>query len=279
MKTTSRLPLVQAHHITELYCWFDDLVPDTSKETGRPLSLTQSEVLTILVWNTMVTRHKTIKDLHEFMRIYHANDFRIPSYNTFLERCHATLPTMLDLLKELLVDGAPVRIMDATMLPVCKNHRADSYKVAKNLVSFGKNWQGFHFGFKLHASIDFDGRLAGLALTGANVYDAQAMPAILNKHCRVAVGDTLYGAKVMGKKIWKEYGTIIIAPPWPKQRRKIAALWQLKLLNHRSKIESVFDILKEHLNLVSSFPRSVAGYLLHYVRVLLGYQMMALLSG
>jgi hypothetical protein len=51
------------------------------------------------------------------------------------------------------------------------------------------------------------------------------------------------------------------------------AEWQEKLLNLRAKVECTFDALKEHLPLVSSFPRSVNGYLLHYVRILLGYQM------
>ena len=104
------------------------------------------------------------------------------------------------------------------------------------------------------------------------------MLAILNEHCQIAVGDTLYGARVMGKKVRHAYGTIIIAPPFPKQNKKIATKWQIDLLNARSKIECVFDYLKEHLHLVSSFPRSVAGYLLHYTRILLGYQCMALLS-
>ena len=122
--------------------------------------------------------------------------------------------------------------------------------------------------------------MCGFLMWGrSNVYDAQAMPKILNEHCRLAVGDTLYGARVMGERIKREYGTIIIAPPFPKQKKKIAAPWQIKLLNMRSKIESVFDYLKEHLNLVSSFPRSEAGYVLHYVRILLSYQIMALCKG
>jgi hypothetical protein len=278
MPTKPEPPLVRLHHITDLYCWIDDLVPYVSGRTGRPSALSESEVLTILVWNTLVLRQKTLKDLHRFVSLYHAGDFNVPAYSTFVASCHRSLPSMLWLLKELLADEASVRLMDATMLPVSKLHRADHHKTAKDIASFGKNHQGWHFGFKLHASIDPDGRLAGIALTTASVYDAQVMPFILNEHCDVACGDTLYGAKVMGKKIWEAYGTVVIAPPWPSQKKKIAAPWQIELLNLRSKIESVFDVLKEHLHLVSSFPRSVAGYLLHYVRVLLGYQVMALLS-
>ena len=83
----------------------------------------------------------------------------------------------------------------------------------------------------------------------------------------------------MGGIIKKRYGTVIIAPPWPSQKKKIATPWQIDLLNQRAKIETVFDYLKEHLHLVTSFPRSVAGYLVHYVRVLLSYQIVALLRG
>ncbi|MCP3411321.1 transposase [Bradyrhizobium sp. CCGB01] len=80
---------------------------------------------------------------------------------------------MFSALSSLLSFDEAVRIMDATMLPVCKQHRVDDYSVAPDMVDFGKNWQGWHYGFKLHASVSLDGRLYVLALTGANGYDAQ----------------------------------------------------------------------------------------------------------
>jgi hypothetical protein len=102
------------------------------------------------------------------------------------------------------------------------------------------------------------------------------IPHILNEDTRVAVGDSHYGASVMRQHIWETYGTIIVAPPHFKQKKKVMANWQHLLLMMRPKIESVFDYLKEHLHFVSSFPRSVKGYLFHYLRILLGYQIMML---
>jgi hypothetical protein len=269
---------LQPHHIVDLYCWVEERLPVPIYHTGRPPLLTEPEVVTILLWNTMVLKQKTLKDVHQTIRTYHAHDFRVPKYSAFVHHCHRALPQMVCLLGQLLCTTERVRIMDSTMLPVCRNHRADDHKVAKNIAQFGKNWQGWHYGFKLHASISLTGQLSGCALTPANVYDAQVMVKILNRHCDIAVGDTLYGAKVMGKSIRERYGTVIIAPPWPTQKTKLATPWQIDLLNQRSKIESVFDYLKEHLHLVSSFPRSVMGYVLHYVRILLSYQIMALMS-
>lgn len=275
------MPFLQAHHIVDLYCWVDSIVDvPVAKKAGRPPALSESEVVTALIWGTIALKHKTLKDVYDAVERYHRPDFpKLPHYSTFVAEAHRASALMFEMLSALLSTTEATRIMDATMLPVCKPHRADDHKVAKNIAKFGKNWQGWHYGFKLHASVGMNGALCGLALTPANVHDAQAMPALLNKHARVAVGDTLYGASVMGRKIWETYGTVIVAPPHPKQQKKIASLWQIDLLNARSKIESVFDYLKEHLYLVSSFPRSVMGYVVHYVRVLLGYQILALAKG
>ncbi len=272
---------LETHHIVDLYVWVDDSLPKLlSCRNGRPPILRDSELITILIWNAVAVHQRTLKDLHRFARLHLSSEFpKMPKYNAFLEHCHRVTPLMFFLLQQLLCTEEPHRIADATMLPVCTIKRADQHRVAASIADFGKNHQGWHYGFKLHASTSFDGKLCQIALTSANVYDAQMLPAITNAHTKLVVGDTLYGASVMKRKLWEEQGTFVLAPPWPTQKKKIIAPWQHQLLNWRSKIEAVFDILKEHLNLVTSFPRSVYGYLVHYVRILLGYQIVALSCG
>lgn len=267
----------QPHHITDLYVFVDDNLEKLCKSAGRPSLLSNSEVVTILIWNTLIVKQKTLKDIYKWLDQYHRKDFpQIPQYRAFVNHCHQIIPQLLVLLGKLLQVQSPLVFMDSTMVEVCKLVRVDSHKVAKNVANFGKNHQGWHYGFKLHASINPSGQFSALALTPANIHDAQMMPKILNEETQIAVGDSLYGASVMGKHIFKKYGTIIIAPPHYKQRKKVLTWWQHKLLTMRPKIESVFDYLKEHLGLVSSFPRSVPGYLLHYLRILLSYQILAL---
>jgi hypothetical protein len=199
---------------------------------------------------------------------------RLPKYNGFLDQCHRVLPKLIFVLQALLDNKANITWVDSTMLEVCKLQRADEHKVARVIARFGKNYQGWHYGLKLHASIDLTGRLCGLYFTPANHSDSQALPKILNQHQKIAVGDGSYNARVMNSCLFKQYGVFILAPPHPKQNKKVLNHWQHILFNMRSKIESTFDELKNHLNLVSSFPRSINGYLLHWVRILLGYQIM-----
>lgn len=275
------MSFLQTHHIVNLYCWVENNLPCTPKPYGgRPSIVSDGEIITLLLWNTLVLHHKTFKDIHSFTILYLDREFpRLPKYNAFLEHCHRVLPAMTVLLQMLLCSNDPLQFVDSTMLPVCTLHRVNRHKVAQTVASFGKNHQGYHFGFKLHATTNIHGQFCSLWFSGAHFYDAQALPFLVRKGVKVVVGDTLYGAKVMRKKIHDAFKTIIISPPWPKQKRKIATPLQNFLLSQRSRIESVFGILKERLHLVTSFPRSVRGYFVHYVRILLGYQIMALVRG
>jgi hypothetical protein len=181
---------------------------------------------------------------------------------------------MLVVLDQLLVKDTSIRLMDSTMLKVCRLVRADRHRVAKGIAAFGRNHQGWHYGFKLHAACNVKGQLAAIYFTPANENDGQQIPHLVNNATKVAVGDGGYTAQVMRRKMWREHGCFILSPPHPKQKKQVLAKWQLSLLRARPRIECVFDYLKEHLLLVTSFPRSVQGYALHYVRVLLAYQLM-----
>ncbi len=271
---------LQSHHIVDLFVWVDDTLPQEPYVTGRPSCLSESEMITLLVWNTLLLKQKNLKDLYRFTQCHLAKEFpKMPKYNGFLEQCHRVAPSMFWFLQILLVSKEPLIFMDSTMLPVCRLKRAHTHRVAKAIAQFGKNHQGWHYGFKLHAAISKECVFTELALTPANVHDAQMMPHLVNKYTRIGAGDSHYGASVMGRILWEKYGTFFVAPPHFKQKRKMATPFQNTLLNMRSKIESVFDYLKEHLHLVSSFPRSVFGYLVHYIRILLGYQILALSKG
>ena len=271
------LPL-EAHHIVDLYVWVDDFLPALlHPEGGRPPVLRDSELITLLLWNTIVLHQKTLKDLWTFGRIHLRSEFpKMPSYPAFVDHCHRVTPVMFTMLQQLLCGEEPIKIADSTMVPVCRLHRASRHRVAKRIAAFGKNHQGWHYGFKLHVSITLTRKLCVVALTPANVHDGQMSPSVFNRSTRIGVGDSHYGGKVMLAHLWELQKTIVITPPHFTQKKKIATPWQLQLLDWRSKIEAVFDILKEHLHLVSSFPRSVFGYLVHYIRILLGYQILAL---
>lgn len=236
-----------------------------------------AEVVTILLWGKLVFEQKKLKSIYQQIQRYHEQEFpHLPQYSAFVDHCNRVLPQLAYILNFLLVPYAPIRLVDSTMLPVCKPHRADSYRVARDVTALGKNHQGYHYGFKLHTAVDLKGRLAALWFTPADIYDSKVLLKLTDHSTRVVAGDTLYGDKGMGEKLYRHHGTVVVSPPFPKQNKKLITQWQNNLLNFRAKIESCFDHMKEHLNLVTSFPRSATGYFVHYCSVLIAYQLQVL---
>lgn len=270
--------VLHSHHILPLYVMVDDALASSSeRKVGRKATLRDSEVVTILVFNLLTTQQQTLRQVYDWVTQYHHADFPVlPNYQNFLKHCHRILPLLNRLLSNLLSSKAQLRFMDATMLPVCKLVRRRWHRVARGVAHTGHNWQGEHYGFKLHASIDNDGRLCAYTFSDASIHDSRAIPLLVNEHTRVAVGDSGYRSMPLHKKVKHAFGTFILTPSHYKQQKQVMTASQRKLLRRRPKIETVFDYLKQHLHLVTSFPRSVQGYALHYIRVLLGYQLLVL---
>lgn len=93
---------------------------------------------------------------------------------------------------------------------------------------------------------------------------------LVNHATKVVVGDSHYAASPMRKRLWKKYGIVVVAN---NRKRALMTDWQYFLQTLRQKVEASFGKLKENHCLVSSFPRSVQGYFVHYIRTLIGYQL------
>lgn len=249
-------------------------MPQT-KKTGRKATLRDSEVVTILVFNLVTVQQQTLRQIYDWLVNTTAQTFRpYQTTRTSWPTVNCALPLLNGLLCNLLESEAQLRFMDVTMLPVCKLVRRRWHRVARGYAPTGHNWQGEHYGFKLHASVDNDGRLCAAVFSSANIHDNRAIPYLVNCHTRIAVGDTGYRSMPLHKKVRRTFGTHILTPPHYKQQKQVMTESQRKLLRRRPKIETVFDYLKEHLHPVTSFPRSVHGYAVHYTRTLLAYQLL-----
>ena len=159
--------LLRAHHITNLVAVVDEFLPrkQPSPYGGRPVILHNNEVIGLLLFSSMVALQKTLKGVYVWAQTHYYRKFSLPSYKSWIRKCHQALPDMMVILDQLLVKDAPVRYMDSTMLQVCKLVRADQHKVARDIAQFGKNWQGWHYGFKLHAACNDRGQLAAILFT------------------------------------------------------------------------------------------------------------------
>jgi hypothetical protein len=220
---------LQRNNIVDVFVWVDDSLPKQIKPGAKPI-VSDSELLTMLIWDGLTEPHKTLRSLYDWITREYTDCFpKLPAYQNFVAHCHRLLPTLSWLLQSTLSTATPLRFADSTMLPVCKSIRADRHRVAKGVAAFGKNWQGWHYGFKLHASIDHESKLAALYFTPANESDVLQLKYLVNATTNIVVADAGYTAKVTRRHIWRDFHCLVISPPRPRQQWTMAR-WQHLLL-------------------------------------------------
>lgn len=262
--------------IVTTFSILDDLVAllQLNKQlSGRKPSLSVSEVATIsLIRSEYGIR--TWKQLYHLLRNKFKDDFNLPVYKNFVLLMNRNAKVILVLINMLLQvnrkrEGV-IKIIDSTHIPVCKNMRITKHKTMKMFATRSKSSLGWFYGLKLHALTDLSGNLLMIRFTTANVDDRVVLDAFLEKlHNSIVIGDAGYCSKPSTKKAKKNNNILLTCVR--NNMKKLSSFLDICLLNLRPRIETLFSILKERLGLVTSLPRSVDGYLAHYIHVIFGY--------
>lgn len=282
----------QTVDLVKLFVFIDDLVNLMNKyfiqpnAVGRPANLTPSEVLTGMLYGYQHGLTE-LKDIHAFLTQYHQTEFpSLGSYSAFVSAVNtATSIVALSLLALMAMNrtkNKPVTLMigDSTPLPVCRNIRISLHKVCKGIAERSKTGMGYFYGFKLHLLISKSGELLGIKITPGNTDDRVPVPALTEGLKGIFLGDAGYCSKLL-ERLMPQRGIYYLTRVRNNMKKVMTEL-QGKLLNLRSKVESVIGVLKERIrlgrlqprlmNLTTSLPRSVLGHLAHYLYVLLAYE-------
>jgi len=245
-----------------------------NKQTaGRKPSLSVSEVATISIIKSEYGI-RTWKGLYNLLKSKFSKDFKLPVYKNFVLLMNRNAKIILVLINMLLQinrkkEGV-IKIIDSTHIPVCKNMRIQRHKTMKRFATRSKSSLGWFYGLKLHALTDLTGNLLMIRFTTAKVDDRVILDVFLEKlYNSVIIGDAGYCSKTSSRKARKNNNILLTCVR--NNMKKLSTFLDICLLNLRPRIETLFSILKERLGLVTSLPRSVDGYLAHYIHVIFGY--------
>jgi len=174
-------------------------------------------------------------------------------------------------------ESGVIKIVDSTPLPVCKNIRIWYHKTMRELASRKKSTMGWFYGLKLHAVSDIQGNLIAIRFTTGNVDDRVVLDRFLELLTdSIVIADAGYVSKKLELKA--QANNNILKTCTRKNMKELATAVDIQLLNMRNRIEVLFSVLKERMNIVTSLPRSVNGYLAHYIYVIFGYMFKHLIS-
>lgn len=227
---------------------------------GRKPLLTNSETVTAVIFKQS-QNIATKKSLYEILE---------PplSYNRFvvaLNRVGIYLTRIITaIMNALQKEARLVKFTDSTEVPVCLLKNSKRHKTMQALSAFSKSSKGFFYGLKLHLSADVEGRVLALKLTPGNSDDRSIFRKMNEKLRGLFVADAGYISKEVERNFFIPHERMLVTAVRANMK-KLATSWQIALLNLRMKVEVHFRMLKVCYGLVTSFPRSIDGYLTHYL--------------
>lgn len=275
--------------VIEIFCTVDDFckefelrikelkqvqVNGEKQYRNRPLSISDSEILTILICFHLGA-HKTFKHYYQQIVQDHWVDLfpKSLSYNRFVEVQSRYFVVMAMFLKEKgLGKCTGISFMDSTTLKVCKNQRIHNHKVFKKIAERGKSSMGWFFGFKLHLVCNEKGELLSFYLTKGNVDDRN--PKHIKKLTEQLFGKIYADKGYLSKALWEMLfadGMQLITKLRKNMKGHIMELRDKLLLRKRAIIETINDELKNLCQIEHTRHRSVNNFIMNILGALVAY--------
>lgn len=254
-----------------------NLLSDGEAKRKRPFSLTPSEVMTISIWYHF-SGYRTFQDYYtkEVERHLSGEFPTLVSYNRFIE-LRKKIVTLLFIffVTRKLSNCTGISYIDSFKLEACHIKREKSHKTLKKIAQKGKTSTGWFYGMKVHLVINQKGEIISFHISSGNFADNDEF--ILFKITKNLIGK-LFGDKgylinqVKANHFLKK-SLQLITKVRDNMKEKTLSAEDKFYLEKRGIIESVGDILKEHLLMQHTRHRSMWGFLLHVFTSLISYQM------
>jgi hypothetical protein len=227
---------------------------------GRKPILTNSEAVTCAIFKQR-QNIATIKSLYDILEPSLSYQKFVDAVNRAEKYLAAIIAAVMRILGK---EAHAIKFTDSTELPVCLPKNAGRHRTMRGFAQWSKSSKGWFYGLKLHLSSDVGGRVLALRLTPGNADDRVIFRKMNDKLRGLFVADAGYVSKELAEDFCID-GERLLLTAVRANMKKLATFWEVALLNLRMRVEINFRMLKVCYGLVTSFPRSVDGYLTHYL--------------
>jgi len=275
-------------HFIEYFIKIHNLFKNTNNQEkkGRPSKLKDIEIVFIMVFSkinglkTMLDSYNFIKRINEDPSGWYYNSFNLPCYEQFTRIIRKNLNNIIKLLR-IIIDNNIVKnflnidIIDSTSIPINKFYNSVRKWGKSYNVKIGYNAiHGFFQGFKLHIVINNNKNIIFFYISDANFHDVNILKnkEFLKSIKGILIGDKGYIANDLIKTLLNK-NDINLITPFRKNMNKIINNYSKELLKERSSIESVFNVLKNHLSLINNHCRTIESFLFNIYNTLFSYML------
>lgn len=169
---------------------------------------------------------------------------RLCSYQQWIARLHRLTPVVGMLVQAALFQhemGLRLYILDSKPIPVCRPIRHGRIRLLRDDGAyFGKNCNGWYFGFKLHLIVHHSGAVLGAVLTPGNWNDRDpALALALSVPGGIGLADVGYRGADLAQELLEEAGLVLVTPADTDR-------WRVLISGLRERVETVFSDLWSH---------------------------------
>lgn len=271
--------------IINLFCFIDDFTNECKKELKKHAlgvcnkstptripGLTESEVVTIILMFQESPCRNFKFFYNSYLKLYKDEFPEMPTYERFVSLMPRVFIILLALLSTLLAPNKGLSYVDSTSLAVCHSKRISRNKVFRGIAALGKTTKGWFLGLKLHLIVDEKGELIKVKLTPGNVDDRSVLPKMTKNITGFLFGDKGYISKKLFLSLYKR-GLKLVTGIKRSMKNFLLPLNEKIFLRKRSIIETVFDYLKNKLQLEHTRHRSPLNAIIHIISTLISYQL------
>ena len=233
---------------------------DRDHPKGRKPILTNTEAVTcvILKQQQNIATKKSLYEIVEAPLSYNRFVVALNRTGKYLARIIAAIMRLLG------KSSHPLKFTDSTDIPVCLNKNGKSHRTMKGLAAWSKTGKGWFYGLKLHLTGDVQGKVLALKLTPGNSDDRSIFRQMNETLRGLFVADAGYVSEELTRDFFIEDERLLLTAVRANMK-KLAMSLQIALVRLRMRVEIHFRVLKGCYGLVTSWPRSIDGYLTHYL--------------
>lgn len=267
--------ITTVYYLVDNFCtmfqeWEKEKLLPSSKKRHKQGNLSLAELLTIVLY-FYLSPCKDFKNYYlYFLPARYKNYFKLVSYSRIVQLWPRLILPLVILIQQLQGDQTGIYFIDSTKLQICHNKRTSSNRVFGRKAKLGKSSYGWFMGFKLHLIINQKSEIMAIKITKGNKSDLSVAGNLAKGLKGKLFGDKGYISKELFSNLYN-YGMRIFTGIRKDMKNHLLELEDKILLRKRSLIESVFNVLKNKMNLEHTRHRSPINFLIHVMACVVSY--------
>lgn len=267
--------------ITTIFCLIDNFCQEykkwehnqllpSSNQRNRAGQLSLSELLTVVLYFYL----SPCRDFKNYYLYFLPNKykgyFKLVGYSRIIQLMPRLILPLSIIIQSFFGEETGIYYIDSTKLQICHGKRTKGNKVFKNIAKIGRSSYGWFMGFKLHIIINNKGAIMAVKITKGNKSDSSVAASLAEGLAGSIYGDKGYISKKLFTQLF-ESGLKMFTSIRKDMKNHLLSNADKALLRKRSLVESVFNVLKNSMNLEHSRHRSPFNFIVHVIACVTSY--------